>query len=248
MPWSRSWTATPEPALPGACSSHPTERLSPRRSGSPESRPSSTTGCGWGSSPSSSRRGGSCSPSRAGAFPVDWVSGACLLLRRAVLEQIGLLDEGLYTYFDDPDICLRASRAGWETWYVPESQVIHLGGASTGLSGQRVAKRRPPYWHQARRRYFLKNHGPLYAAPGRRGIHLRLFALALRRLASAQAGYRPALHVDRLDPPQRLLHRTQGQDRRKPGAARSGSAVKLPRLLRGLLSSSISDRSIHLAQ
>ena len=42
------------------------------------------------------------------AAPVGWVPGTSMILRRAMLEQIGLLDEGLYTYFDDPDICLRA--------------------------------------------------------------------------------------------------------------------------------------------
>ena len=67
-------------------------------------------------------------PKRDGPARVGWVSGASLILRRAVLEQVGLLDEGLYTYFDDPDICLRAARAGWETWYVPSSRVVHLGG------------------------------------------------------------------------------------------------------------------------
>ena len=46
-------------------------------------------------------------PKRYGPVRVGWVSGASLILRRAMLEQIGLLDEGLYTYFDDPDICLR---------------------------------------------------------------------------------------------------------------------------------------------
>jgi hypothetical protein len=97
-------------------------------------------------------------------FRGGWVSGASLILRRAVLEQVGLLDEGLYTYFDDCDICLRAARAGWETWYVPESRVIHLGGATTGLSGKRAPKRLPDYWHQARRRYYLKNYGALYTA------------------------------------------------------------------------------------
>jgi N-acetylglucosaminyl-diphospho-decaprenol L-rhamnosyltransferase len=96
-------------------------------------------------------------PIRAG-----WVSGASLILRRAVLEQVGLLDEGLFTYFDDSDICLRAARAGWETWYVPESRVTHLGGATTGLTGKWAPKRRPAYVHQARRRYFLKHHGPWY--------------------------------------------------------------------------------------
>src|SRR5262249_18399115 len=102
-------------------------------------------------------------PKPTAACRVDWVEGASMILRRTMLERIGLLDEGLYTYCDDPDICLRAKRAGWETWFVPESQVTHLGGASTGVSRQSQS-RRPAYWHQARRRYFLKNHGPWYAA------------------------------------------------------------------------------------
>lgn len=97
---------------------------------------------------------------------VDWVSGASMILRASTLEQIGLLDEGLYTYFDDIDICLRAHRAGWEVWYVPASKVIHLEGASTGIQGAPAEKpkRRPAYWFQARRRFFLKNHGKLRAA------------------------------------------------------------------------------------
>jgi N-acetylglucosaminyl-diphospho-decaprenol L-rhamnosyltransferase len=108
---------------------------------------------------------GSVLPKPKGAFRVvGWVSGASLMLRRTMLDQIGLLDEGLYTYFDDPDICLQAWRAGWETWYVPESQVIHLGGASTGVASHRIASRRPSYWYQARRRFFLKNYGFWYTA------------------------------------------------------------------------------------
>jgi hypothetical protein len=86
-----------------------------------------------------------------------------MILRRTMLDEIGLLDEGLYTYFDDPDMCLRARRAGWQVWYVPESRVVHLEGASTGIVA-RQPKRMPPYWFQARRRFFLKNHGALYAA------------------------------------------------------------------------------------
>jgi len=99
------------------------------------------------------------------ASPVGWVSGASMILRRTLLEQIGLLDEGLYTYFDDVDICLRARRAGWETWYVPESKVIHLGGASTGVTSRPTVQRRyPAYWYQARHRFFTKSYGTLYAA------------------------------------------------------------------------------------
>ena len=98
-----------------------------------------------------------------------------------MLEQIGLLDEGLYTYFDDPDICLRAARAGWETWFVPESRVVHLAGATTGLTGDRPPVRRPPYWHQARRRYFLKHHGPWYTAMADAAFILGFAAWRLRR-------------------------------------------------------------------
>jgi GT2 family glycosyltransferase len=94
--------------------------------------------------------------------PVEWVSGASMVIRRTLLEEIGLLDEGLYTYFDDIDICLRARRAGWETWYVPASRVVHLEGASTGITQR--ARRRPAYWFEARRRFFLKNYGGAYTA------------------------------------------------------------------------------------
>lgn len=95
----------------------------------------------------------------------DWTSGAALIVRRAVFEQISLLDEGLFTYFDDIDICLRARRAGWSVWLVPDSRVVHLMGQSTGVTQrQEHPKRRPAYWFQARRRYFLKNYGPLHAA------------------------------------------------------------------------------------
>lgn len=104
-----------------------------------------------------------CIPTPAVACRADWVTGASMIIRRAVIDDIGPLDEGLYTYFDDNDYCLNAMRAGWETWYVPESRVIHLEGASTGVTNLRP-KRRPDYWYQARRRFFLKNYGALYAA------------------------------------------------------------------------------------
>lgn len=100
---------------------------------------------------------------RPGRF--DWVSGASMILRSAMLDEIGVLDDGLYTYFDDIDMGLRARRAGWEVWYVPESKVVHLEGQSTGISSAPTKpRRRPAYWFQARRRFFLKNHGAAYTA------------------------------------------------------------------------------------
>jgi GT2 family glycosyltransferase len=117
-------------------------------------------------------------PTPEGPSRGDWVSGASMILRRRVLEEVGLLDEGLYTYYDDIDLCLRAHRAGWETWCVPGSRVVHLEGRSTEV-GARVAKRRPAYWFEARRRYFLKSHGAAYTALADAAF---LGGCALRRL------------------------------------------------------------------
>ena len=113
-----------------------------------------------------------------------------------MLEQIGLLDEGLYTYFDDTDICLRAARAGWETWFVPASRVIHLGGASTGVTGNRPPARRPAYWYQARRRFFLKNYGACYTALADAAFILGFAAWRVRRRLQ---------HKPDTDPPYMLI-------------------------------------------
>ena len=102
-------------------------------------------------------------PVRDQAFATDWVSGACMIVRKEVFRDIGLLDEGYYTYFDDCDFCFNARRKGWPTWYVPSARVVHLKGRSTGVKNK-DPDRLPPYYFEARRRYFLKNHGPIYAA------------------------------------------------------------------------------------
>lgn len=97
------------------------------------------------------------------ACATDWVAGASMIVRREVFEKIGLLDEGYFTYFDDIDFCFNARKAGWPTWYVPASRVVHLVGQSTGVAHDRP-KRQPTYVFEARRRYLLKNHDPFYAA------------------------------------------------------------------------------------
>ena len=111
------------------------------------------------------RRWDTTPPLPSAASPTGWVSGASMIIRRDVFASIGLLDEALYTYFDDIDLCIRAARAGWPTWYVPESRVVHYDGQSTGVSTRQTCpKRRPPYWFEARRYFFLKNYGPIYTA------------------------------------------------------------------------------------
>jgi len=95
----------------------------------------------------------------------DWVAGASMIVRREVFESVGLLDEKYFMYFEEVDFCLRANRSGWPCWYVPTSRVVHLVGQSSGVTDtKRPPKRVPGYWFDSRRRYFLKNHGWLYAA------------------------------------------------------------------------------------
>lgn len=62
---------------------------------------------------------------------VDYIQGACMLVRRAAVEQVGLMDEAYFMYSEEPDWCLRMRRAGWEIWYVPEARIVHYGGQST---------------------------------------------------------------------------------------------------------------------
>lgn len=130
------------------------------------------------------------------AREVDWVPGCSMIIRRKVVESIGPLDEGFYTYFDDIDYCWNARRAGWPVWFVPESRVLHLEGASTGITGRIARKRRPGYWFQARRRFWLKNHGALKAALADGAFILGFALWRMRRLIQRK--------VDN-DPPQLLV-------------------------------------------
>ena len=87
----------------------------------------------------------------------DWVSGACMAIRREVLQGVGLLDEGYFLYFEEVDFCLRARRAGWSCWSVPNARIMHIEGAATGI--RTAGKRRPAYWYASRRRFFVKAYG-----------------------------------------------------------------------------------------
>jgi N-acetylglucosaminyl-diphospho-decaprenol L-rhamnosyltransferase len=96
-------------------------------------------------------------PMQEYSHPCEWVSGASLMVRREVFETMGFLDEGFFLYFEEVDFCARARKAGWEIWFASESRIVHLEGAATGI--QQVARRRPRYWYDSRRRYFVKHFG-----------------------------------------------------------------------------------------
>jgi GT2 family glycosyltransferase len=60
----------------------------------------------------------------------DWLSGACMLLRRTALEDIGGLDTGFFLYSEDTDLCRRLRQAGWGVRFEPGATVHHVGGGS----------------------------------------------------------------------------------------------------------------------
>ena len=104
---------------------------------------------------------------------VDWVSGSCMLIRRAAFEDVGLFDERFFLYAEELDLTTRLRDAGWEVWFSPVMEVVHVGGVSTGRS------RRTHLMHsQSIYRYYAKHR-----ATGWRKLTLPFAWLALRARA-----------------------------------------------------------------
>lgn len=89
----------------------------------------------------------------------DWVSGACLLHRRAVSDKLGGLDELFFMYCEDVDFCLRARQAGWSTGYHPDARALH----HIGTSSQQLARRMILERHRSMWRYYRKHFHPNWA-------------------------------------------------------------------------------------
>ncbi len=94
------------------------------------------------------------------ACQADWTAGASLMIRREVIEAVGGFDEAFFLYFEETELCHRAARAGWRTYYVPQSRVTHVGSASTGMKGW---TRTPEFWFDSRLHYFQQTRGTAYA-------------------------------------------------------------------------------------
>jgi len=132
------------------------------------------------------------------AAEVDWLPGASMMVRRDVFESVGLMDDGYFLYYEETDFCRQLAQHGWQTWYVPASRVMHICGQSTGVTVvDERPKRLPAYWFESRRRYYEKNHGPLYAVgadlvfmTGRAAAEIR------RRLEGKQNNDPPRLLAD----------------------------------------------------
>lgn len=108
------------------------------------------------------------------ASEVDWVGGACMLIRRKVFDMVGLLDESMFMYSEETDLCLRSRKAGWQVIYLEDSHVIHLGGGSSGG----VNTKQMMLLYQSKIRFFLKHRG------ARQAEMLRVGLIALGIVAS----------------------------------------------------------------
>lgn len=88
------------------------------------------------------------------AKQVDVLMGACLLIRRKVIEQVGLLDASFFMYSEEVDFCTRIRNYGWRISYLPQTSVIHFGGQST----QQVSQEMFLQLYQGKIQYFRKHH------------------------------------------------------------------------------------------
>lgn len=99
-----------------------------------------------------------------GAQQVDWVTGASFMMRRDALDDIGLMDDGYFLYFEETDLMIRARAAGYAVWHVGDSRVVHLEGQSTGVRNIEDSRHvRPPSVHflASRKKFMRKHFGPL---------------------------------------------------------------------------------------
>ena len=119
---------------------------------------------------------------------VDWVSGACMMVRRTAFEAVGGMDERFFLFWEDADLCFRLKRQRWLTTYNPVVAVTHL----TGRSSSKARRASLIAFHRSAYRYFRKHGGPVAraAAPV---VFLALHARLFLKLAS--------LHLWRKNPP-----------------------------------------------
>ena len=88
---------------------------------------------------------------------VDWVSGASVMFRVEALRSTGLFDDGFFLYFEEVELMHRLRQNGWTVRHVPDSKIVHIEGASTGVGVSASAL--PPYWFKSRERYFALTGG-----------------------------------------------------------------------------------------
>lgn len=88
--------------------------------------------------------------------PVDWLIGACLMVRRQTIEEVGLKDESFPMFYEEADWCYRIHQAGWSIWLIPDGHVVHLGSTSTM---QRWGDKLILQYYKGKHQFILKHYG-----------------------------------------------------------------------------------------
>ncbi|MBD3341426.1 MAG: glycosyltransferase [Candidatus Lokiarchaeota archaeon] len=89
---------------------------------------------------------------------VDWVSGCCMMIRKKMLDQIGLLDTRFFMYNEDVDLCLRANQNNWHVHYLPDAKIEHhIGISSSSVQNKMVIERHKSMWKYYKK-HFKKNY------------------------------------------------------------------------------------------
>lgn len=131
---------------------------------------------------------------------VDYVEGACMLVRREAFEDVGGLDEGYFMYAEEVDWCYAMREKGWQVWYQPAAQVIHLGGGSS----QSRRTQREADLYRSRVRFFRKHYGDRAAWLLKLQIYgfiaIKIAVHGLLRLVSGGRYGRSVVSLSYLDP------------------------------------------------
>jgi GT2 family glycosyltransferase len=101
------------------------------------------------------------------ATVVDWVPGAFAIIRREVIEKIGLFDARFFLYYEEVDLCKRIATAGYQVYYWPELVITHIGGASSETVDELVfssSGKQLTLWRiRSQLLYYRKWHGLVYS-------------------------------------------------------------------------------------
>ncbi len=84
---------------------------------------------------------------------IDVVTGCFMLVRREALEQVGMMDEQFFMYFEETDWCWRFKQAGWKVMFTPSAKIIHLGGVSSGQIKTKMVNQ----WRKSMLLYYKKH-------------------------------------------------------------------------------------------